>query len=162
MKVHALLALIVLCGCLGLAACSGHNNPIPTYAPGLGEIMSFTQMRHAKLWLAGEAENWELAAYETDELEEGFHDAVKFHPTHKDAPLPLAEVLPAMTAAPVAALRAAIGKRDKAAFESAFDALTAGCNDCHRTLKFGFNVVRRPTTDAFPNQNFSPPGNAPP
>jgi hypothetical protein len=157
MKVHALLALIVLYVCFGLAACSGHNNPTPTYAPGLGEIMTFTQMRHAKLWLAGEAENWELASYETDELEEGFHDAVTFHPTHKDAPLPLSEVLPAMTDAPVAALRAAIGKRDKAAFESAFDSLTAGCNDCHRALKFAFNVVRRPTADAFPNQNFSPP-----
>jgi hypothetical protein len=54
--------LIVLFGCLGSAACSGHNNPTPTYAPGLGEIMTFTQMRHAKLWMAGEAENWELAA----------------------------------------------------------------------------------------------------
>jgi hypothetical protein len=50
------------------------------------------------LWLAGEAENWKLAAYETDELEEGFHDAVAFHPTPKDAPLPLSEVLPAADA----------------------------------------------------------------
>jgi hypothetical protein len=62
-----------------------------------------------------------------------------------------------MTSAPVAELRAAIGKRDKRAFEEAFDSLTAGCNNCHRTMKFGFNVVRRPTADAFSNQNFSLP-----
>jgi hypothetical protein len=42
------------------------------YTPGLGEIMSLQQMRHAKLWFAGQAENWELADYEIDELGEGF------------------------------------------------------------------------------------------
>jgi hypothetical protein len=31
------------------------------YAPGLGEIMSLQQMRHVKLWLAGQARNWKLA-----------------------------------------------------------------------------------------------------
>lgn len=153
--------LLALSGCLALAACGSGDEPSRSYTPGLGEIMTFTQMRHAKLWLAGEAENWELAAYETDELEEGFDDAVEFHPTHKDAPLPLSEVLPAMTSGPVAALRAAIGKRDKGAFEEAFDSLTTGCNNCHRTMKFGFNVVRRPTADAFPNQNFSLPAATP-
>src|SRR5215472_13838048 len=50
------------------------------YAPGLGELMTFQQMRHTKLWLAGQARNWELAAYELDELEEGFDDIIKFHP----------------------------------------------------------------------------------
>lgn len=161
MKTHEVMALIVLFGCLGVAACSGHEEPVPTYTSGLGEIMIFTQMRHAKLWMAGEAENWELAAYETDELEEGFHDVATFYPTHNDSPLPLSKALPAMTNAPVAALRAAIAKRDKAPFEAAFDSLTAGCNNCHRTVKVGFNVVRRPTSDAFPNQDFSPRAAAP-
>src|ERR1700692_621005 len=46
------------------------------YAPGLGEIMTLTQMRHLKLWLAGAAKNWELADYELDELKEGFDDAI--------------------------------------------------------------------------------------
>ena len=46
------------------------------YVPGLGEIMSATQMRHLKLWYAGQAGNWPLAAYEVDELEEGFAAAL--------------------------------------------------------------------------------------
>src|SRR5690348_11915037 len=58
-----------------------------TYVPGLGEIMSLQQMRHTKLWLAGAAKNWKLADYELDELGEGFDDAVKMHPTHKDSPV---------------------------------------------------------------------------
>src|SRR5438105_1786991 len=61
----------------------------PLFVPGLGEIMTLTQMRHAKLWFAGQAGNWPLAAYELDELHEGLDDAATFHPTHKDADMPL-------------------------------------------------------------------------
>src|SRR5262249_32601960 len=53
----------------------------PAYTPGLGEIMTLTQMRHSKLWFAGEAANWPLASYELDELHEGMDDAATFHPT---------------------------------------------------------------------------------
>jgi hypothetical protein len=156
-------AAVALLGTVTMGGCDRHAQPVPAYAPGLGEIMTLTQMRHAKLWLAGAAGNWELASYETDELEEGFHDAVAFHPVHKDSPVPLAQVLPALVDAPIAALRASIGQHDKAAFETAFDALTAACNDCHQTMKFGFNVVQRPAASPFPNQDFAPPsGGLPP
>jgi hypothetical protein len=147
----------LLIGAVALAACGREaSQPVPPYVPGLGEIMTLTQMRHVKLWFAGEAGNWELASYELDELEEGFEDARTFHPTHKDAPQPLAEVMPAMVDAPIAALRGAVEKRDRPAFEAAFDALTAGCNACHQAMKFGFNAVQRPSTNSFPNQNFAP------
>ena len=140
-----------------LASCGGGSRSPDAYAPGLGEIMTLTQMRHAKLYFAGEAENWPLASYETDELEEGFHDAIAFHPTHKDAPVSVAATLPAMVDQPVAALRTAIAAHDKEQFERAFDALTDGCNACHRALQFGFNVVRRPTVNAYSNQDFVAP-----
>jgi len=42
----------------------------PPYAPGLGEFMTATQLRHAKLWFAGKENNWDLAAYEIDEIAE--------------------------------------------------------------------------------------------
>src|SRR5882724_11001424 len=62
--------------------------------PGLGEIMTAVQMRHAKLGIAGMAANWELADYELDEIDEGLQDAVTFHPTHKDIKQPLTELVP--------------------------------------------------------------------
>ena len=71
----------------GVPGCS-RNEPC---APGLGEIMTLTQMRHAKLWFAGEAGNWPLASYELHELKEGFADAVKHHPTHKGASVAVSE-----------------------------------------------------------------------
>jgi hypothetical protein len=147
-------ALIVAVAAIA-TACGRAETPRP-YEPGLGEIMTLNQMRHAKLWLAGEAGNWPLAAYEVDELEEGFQDAATFHPTHKDSPVSIAGSIAALTPGPIRALRGAIEQRDPAKFAAAFDALTEACNDCHRAANFGFNVVTRPTGSAFPNQDFSP------
>jgi hypothetical protein len=126
------------------------------YAPGLGEIMTLQQMRHTKLWLAGEAGNWDLANYEIKELGEGFDDVVKFHPTHEDAPVAPKDAIPRMVHGPVGDLQAAITKKDKPAFEAGYDALTKACNDCHSAMNFGFNVVQRPTSNPYPNQVFAP------
>ncbi len=124
------------------------------YAPGLGEIMSFTQMRHVKLWFAGEARNWPLASYEVDELEEGLADAMRFHPEHEGAARPLTELVPEFTAGPVLALRGAIRDESQAGFVAAFDSLTEGCNGCHAAAAFSFNVITRPSANPFSNQRF--------
>ena len=58
------------------------------YAPGLGEFMTAIQLRHAKLWFAGRAKNWDLAGYEIDEIKEGLEDAAKQFPTHDGLPVP--------------------------------------------------------------------------
>jgi len=158
--------LFTIClGALFVAAC-GRTSPAsagrtpaaaePQFVPGLGELMSLQQMRHVKLWLAGEAANWELADYEVDELGEGFDDIVKFHPTHKDSPVAPKDAIPRMVTQPLADVRAAVGRKDAAAFTRAYDALTASCNDCHRATNFGFNQVQRPASNPYPNQQFAP------
>ena len=81
---------------------------------------------------------------------------VRLHPTHKDAPQPLRDLVSASIDPPLAKLRVAIETRDKQRFEAAFDALTAGCNACHRATHFGFNVVVRPTANPYTNQRFEP------
>lgn len=144
---------------LAVAGCT-QEKPEPAYTPGLGEIMTLTQMRHAKLWWAGQAENWPLADYEIDELEEGFADAVEFHPTHKTSPLPIKDLIPQLTTKPIAELRSAVKQQDSAAFARAFDNLTTSCNTCHETATFGFNVVIRPTENTFSNQDFALPKEA--
>jgi hypothetical protein len=135
-------------------ACSRQQPP--PYAPGFGEIMTLTQMRHAKLWLAGDAGNWPLAAYELDELKEGFDDLVAYHPTHKDSPVPIGQVVPKMMSAPLKDLEDAVAARDRERFTRAFDDLTKGCNGCHQATKFGFNVVVRPKDNPYANQVFQP------
>jgi len=128
------------------------------FVPGLGELMSLQQMRHTKLWFAGQAGNWRLAAYEVDELEEGFDDIVKFHPTHKDSPLAPKDAIPRMLPGPIAALRQAVEKQDTPAFTAAYDSLTGQCNNCHQATNFGFNRVQRPAANPYPNQVFEPGG----
>jgi hypothetical protein len=133
------------------------STPVSSYAPGLGELMSLNQMRHAKLWFAGEAENWRLAAYELDELKEGFDDVVLYHPEHKDSPVPIGEAVAKIMTEPLAGVGRAIEAKDRAEFVRAFDALTDGCNRCHQATNFGFNVVRRPASNPYSNQSFAPP-----
>ena len=154
---------------LGLAAvsCGGPSAPASATAapaarpaavapPGLGELMTFTQMRHAKLWFAGEAGNWKLASYELDELGEGFGDVERYHPTHKDSPVPIRDSVEKIMREPLAEVGRSIEAKDRARFERAFDAVTDGCNRCHQATNFGFNVVQRPTSNPFSNQAFAP------
>src|ERR1700686_4900491 len=58
-----------------------------SYEPGLGEFMTATQLRHAKLWFAGKQNNWDLAAYEIDEIKEGLEDAKRQFPTRDGVPI---------------------------------------------------------------------------
>jgi len=126
------------------------------YVPGLGEFMSATQMRHSKLWFAGQAGNWALAAYELDEIKEGFGEITRFHPTHPGSPVPIREILPKLMRAPLARLQVAISSQNLEKFDEAFDSLTASCNACHQAEKFGFNVITRPSSNPYTNQDFSP------
>lgn len=156
---RAMLTATVL---LLAAACSGKHEQAPPgpggdgYAPGLGEIMGLNQIRHAKLWFAARAGNWPLAAYEIDELREGFDDAVRYHPHHKSVPRPLTGMVPEYVERPLDALDSAVQAKDESAFTAAFDSLTDGCNACHREAGFGFNVVKRPTVPPYSNQAFEP------
>jgi len=126
----------------------------PASAAGLGEIMSLQQMRHLKLWFAGSTANWELAAYELDELKEGFDDVLKRFPTHDG--VALAPLVKAIGGREIPELEKAIEARDGARFAGAFDALTAGCNGCHQSAKHGFIVIQRPASLPYSNQSFSP------
>ena len=155
-----MLRTLAGCGSIVLLAwCSGcrREPATPPFIPGLGEIMTLTQMRHAKLWLAGQAANWPLAAYELDELQEGMQDAATFHPTHKDAQLPIPELIDKIMKDPVEQLQKAVAARDGNDFTQRFDALTEACNACHRATNFGFNVVTRPSGNPYTNQSFQSP-----
>ena len=135
---------------LAAVAASAQNPPEPANGgnlPGLGEIMTLQQLRHIKLWFAGRAGNWELADYEIGELNEGFEDVNK---------LLGGDTVEKMVGDPIKALQRAIEDKNRAAFTGAFDKLSAGCNNCHRTLDHGFIVIRRPALLPYSDQTFEP------
>ena len=124
------------------------------HSPGLVEIMMATQSHHAKLWLAGNARNWDLADYQIDELKEGLEDAAKDIPDYKG--VPVGRMIDDLMMPPIAEIESAIKARDGAKFAAAFDRLTAACNACHQGSTRGFIVIQRPAASSFPNQSFAP------
>jgi hypothetical protein len=127
------------------------------YHPELGEQMLGIQIRHARLWFAGEAQNWTLAAFELQELKEAFDAVVEQNPEHAIfQPQRLADILPAMTRAPLLALRDAIDHASKAEFEKTFDGLSAACTGCHKTAGNDFLIIERPKTPLLDNLRVAP------
>jgi hypothetical protein len=119
-----------------------------TYKPGFGEFMSSVQMHHAKLWFAGKNKNWELADFEMHEIGETI-DAIKEYQSEREESKKVDMLKPALDA-----VNDAIQKKDSALFNSSYLLLTNTCNNCHKAVKFGFNVVKVPDTPPFSNQSF--------
>jgi hypothetical protein len=124
------------------------------YNPGLGEFMTATQLRHAKLWFAGKEGNWDLAAYETDEIKEGLEDAARLHPTFDG--VPVADMIRSIIIPRIEDVERAITAKSRAKFVVAFDELTSGCNSCHAGANKPFIRIQRPTEPPLTNQNFAP------
>ena len=59
---------------------SGFPGPTSeSYIPRLTEIMNVIQSQHMKLWLAGSARNWDLAAFELTQLTASQAEAARFY-----------------------------------------------------------------------------------
>src|ERR1700744_4225176 len=125
-----------------------------SYEPGLGEFMTATQLRHAKLWFAGKSHNWDLAAYEIDEIKEGLEDAARFHSTVDG--VAVAEMIKTIIDPRIERLEKAVGAKNNAQFVAAFDELTDGCNACHTGAGKPFIRIQRPSVPPLSNQNFAP------
>jgi hypothetical protein len=128
--------------------------PRDFYRPGLGDQMNALQERHAKLWYAGDAANWPLAAFELEELQETLERIARWHADNQD--VPMGPSIKAYTQEGRYAVSQAIAHRDRGEFARSFDRFTAGCNDCHRAAKHEFIVIQRPTTPPVSNQRWQP------
>lgn len=119
------------------------------YRPGLGEFMTGIQIHHAKLWFAGQNQNWKLAEFETGEIEETLA-AIKEY--CKDRP----EIkLIYMINGPLDSVVAAIHQKDPIQFKRNFILLTSTCNSCHQATRHEFNVIKIPDNPPFSNQDFN-------
>jgi len=126
--------------------------PAP-FNPQMAAMMSMLiQPRHAKLGLAGKAENWPLAAYALRELKQGFLVTARAVPRWKGLPVP--DLFEAAVDQPLRQLEAAIKLQYKAQFDETFGRLNEGCNACHATTDHSYIVIKTPDASAFPNQDF--------
>jgi hypothetical protein len=120
-----------------------------SYAVALSDAMELTQLRHIKLWLAGNAKNWPLANYELAQLKHTFDKAAVLYLN-----IPVENI--AAAEEPLGALDDAVAAKDPAQFRRGFMALQAACNECHKAADIGFISIQTPTTSVFPDQGFAP------
>ncbi len=144
-------ATIALAASVTFAAAQPAKEP---YQPGLGEFMTATQLRHAKLWFAGKQNNWDLAAYEIDEIKEGLEDAARLFPTFDG--IPVAEMIKTIIDPRIEELEKAVRAKSSTKFTASFDELTSGCNSCHAGASKPFIRIQRPIAPPVTNQNFAP------
>jgi hypothetical protein len=122
--------------------------------PGLGELMLGIQIHHNKLWFAGREENWPLAQFEFDEIEEIIHQAEAV-----ETDRPEVKFFKPMLYPQLDSLQKAIKNKDVHTFSESFNALSTGCNNCHKNTHFEFNKIVTPERPPFSNQEFSTDNN---
>src|SRR5262245_4539073 len=128
--------------------------PAP-FNPQMGAMMNMIiQPRHAKLGLAGFAENWALAGYYFKELKTGFLVVQKAVPRWKGLPVP--DLFEAAMNQSFAVLDFAIKAGEPRQFAESYGKLTQGCNNCHATADHSFVVIKAPDASGWPNQEFRP------
>ena len=155
----AVLAALSLAGAAGVASAQtapptppASSGPVP-YVMGMGDLMNtLIQPRHAKLGLAGRAENWALANYALSELRQAFAGIVKAVPKFRG--MPVGDLVDLALTQPLNAVEAAIKQQDTQKFAAAYDQVTQGCNACHMELDHPYVVIKTPDASAFPNQEF--------
>jgi hypothetical protein len=129
--------------------------PPQPFNPQMSALMNLLiQPRHAKLALAGMAENWPLAAFEFNELKSGFIVIGKEVPRFRG--LPVADLFDAALKQTFPVMDFAIKAGDARQFSESFGKITAGCNACHTSTGNGFIVIKVPDVSNFPNQEFKP------
>lgn len=158
MRMLCLVGALAAYAALGAAGAqespfSQNTGPNATARPELyatlGDIMGLTQIRHEKLWHAGQAGNWELAAYEIQQLR---NTLVRSAVLYLNIPVELVVAADE----PLESMLKAVKARDQKAFGGAFNDLTTACNACHMAGGVGFVRMVTPRTSTFTNQDFKP------
>ncbi len=126
-------------------------------APELGQQMLELQIRHDRLWWAGQSGNWTLAYFMVGELGETLRGIEQ---TNGDAaemqPEKLSEVMPSIMNPAIKGVQAALARQDKAAFAKAYDELSASCTACHQVAGNTFLIMQRPKTPLLDNLRYAP------
>ncbi|MGH9458995.1 MAG: hypothetical protein ACRD2J_15285 [Thermoanaerobaculia bacterium] len=146
---RALVLLLLLSACGPSEKTAG----VPAAAPfDLSDVMLKLQVHAGKLAFAADAENWDLARFYVDQIEEDIR------------PLAAGEIMAGTTNVSDTArtlfpplltrLREATLDRDAAAFQQRYLDLVQGCNSCHRATGHAYVVIERPEGGVFGNQRY--------
>jgi hypothetical protein len=132
-----------------------------SFTPGFDDLMTMLiQPRHAKLYYAGTAKNWELAAGESRDLRQSLDRLAQTLPNYEGNDV--RQAVSNFITKKLDAVDAAVASADAARFTGAYKDLTTGCNDCHTYMEHPFLVIKVPEAAAntvYPDQDFKPETN---
>lgn len=118
----------------------------------LGDVMTKLQRHSNKLWFAGQANNWPLAAFYVHELEETFEELT----AHEiiDEGVNISILTTQMGLVPLKVVDDAVNQKDSSTFLSSYNNLISHCNACHQTSNHPFVVIKTPNNPALDNQEY--------
>ena len=150
---------------VGGAAPARQAQPTPTpltlqqlsdIQPGLGTVMIEYGHRMSAMWFAEQAGNWDLAQYQLIEMREIQEVGETTRPAR-------AAALKSYESSFLDPLEKAIEAKDKAQFETAYNAAIQGCNSCHGSQtspdfpqSFKFIKVKVPSTSVWDIYDWTP------
>jgi hypothetical protein len=137
------------------AARPGGGLVILDFKPAMDDLMTMlVQPRHIKLYYAGQAKNWTLAAFQLNELRAALARIGRTIPTYRKIEVDTA--VASIFADHIKAVDAAIKAKDPAQFTAAYTDMTAACNTCHVGMEHPFLVIKVPDAPNYPDQEFRP------
>jgi hypothetical protein len=171
-KIGAVAAAVVLASCASIIAVAQSPAPasnegaapaprpggglvILDFKPAMDDLMTMlVQPRHIKLYYAGQAGNWTLAAFELNELRGALARIGRTIPTYRN--IGVDTTVAAIFADKVKAVDAAIKAADPSQFTAAYAGMTQACNDCHQGMEHSFLKITVPDAMNYPDQDFRP------
>jgi hypothetical protein len=137
------------------AARPGGGLVILEFKPAMDDLMTMlVQPRHIKLYYAGQAKNWTLAAFQLNELRGALARIGRTIPTYRTIGVDTA--VASIFADKIKAVDAAIKAADPGQFTAAYGEMTTACNACHAGMEHPFLVMKVPDAANFPDQEFRP------
>jgi hypothetical protein len=125
------------------------------FKPAMDDLMTMlVQPRHIRLYFAGQAQNWRLAAFQVNELRGALARIGRTIPNYRNINVDTA--VAAIFADKLKAVDAAVKAADPAQFAAAYSEMTTACNDCHKGMEHPFLVIKVPEAGYFPDQEFRP------
>ena len=167
------LPLALFCGAIGTIALLSHFSASPAraqefreskFSAHLGDLMNESmQVHHTKLWLAGHANNWPLAAFEARKIQETIEELKEAIVTiqrssSKWQRFPVGEML-GIFDSKLETVTKAVKEKNADKFEAAYRQLTAACNACHvRAAEPQIKIMVPAGAGPYPNQDFTAGG----
>jgi hypothetical protein len=128
----------------------------PAFVPGFDDLMTMlVQPRHIRLYYAGVAGNWELAAAELRDLGSSFDRLAQTIPNYLGNDVN--QSVKILIAPQMTTVGNAIAAADPKQFLIAYRELTKACNACHTYMEHPFIVIKNPESPrdlAHPDQQY--------